>query len=85
MQVGAQTSDNLHPDLVNRLAEAATKTALHFLNICIRALDYCPPVDILFGDFLRAMITADRNLFPDDEYGYQSCNNRCFQISWYYT
>ena len=53
----------MHPDLVNRLAETATKTATHFLNICIRSLDYCPPVDILFGDFLRAMVTADYTFF----------------------
>src|SRR5215213_3158848 len=65
-------SDDIHPDLVNRLAETATKTATHFLNICIRALDYCPPVDILFGDFLRAMITSDHDLFPDDRYGYRA-------------
>ena len=32
-------------DLVNRLSQEASKTAGHVLNICIRALDYCPPVD----------------------------------------
>lgn len=70
---GVQNSpDDIHPDLVNRLAETATKTADNFLNICIRALDYCPPVDILFGDFLRAMVTADYTLFPNDEYGYRA-------------
>ena len=66
------SSNDLHPDLINRLAEIATKTATHFLNICIRSLDYCPPVDILFGDFLRAMITADHDLFADDKYGYRA-------------
>lgn len=71
--VGASgLSDDMHPDLVNRLAETATKTATHFLNICIRSLDYCPPVDILFGDFLRAMLTADHDLFADDRYGYRA-------------
>lgn len=70
---GIQTSANgLHPDLANRLAQEATKTAEHFLNICVRALDYCPPVDIRFGDFLRAMITADRDLVHDDEHGYRA-------------
>jgi len=70
---GAQFSpESIHPDLVNRLAETATKTADHFLNICIRALDYCPPVDILFGDFLRAVITADQHFFPLDKYGYRA-------------
>ena len=66
------TQPDMHPDLVNRLAETATKTATHFLNICIRALDFCPPIDILFGDFLRAMITADHDLFANDKYGYRA-------------
>jgi hypothetical protein len=70
---GAQISpETMHPDLIKRLAETATKTADHFLNICIRSLDYCPPVDILFGDFLRAVITSDRRLFPVDKYGYRA-------------
>ena len=38
------------------------KSAQHVLNMCIRALDYCPPVDITFGDYLRALITADVDL-----------------------
>jgi hypothetical protein len=61
----------LHPDLVNRLADEAAKTAKHMLTMCIRALDYCPPVDICFGDFLRAVITADCDLVPDDFLGYR--------------
>ncbi len=66
------SSGELNSDIANRLAETATKTADHFFNICVRALDYCPPVDILFGDFLRAMITADYDLVPDDKYGYRA-------------
>jgi hypothetical protein len=58
-------------DLVNRLAQEAGKTAEHVLNICIRALDYCPPVDLKFGEYLRALITADRDLVPDDRWGYR--------------
>src|SRR5262249_39455351 len=58
-------------DLVNRLADEASKTAGHILNICIRALDFCPPVDLTFGEYLRALITADRDLVPNDPWGYR--------------
>jgi hypothetical protein len=59
-------------DLVNRLAREASKVAGHFLNMCIRALDYCPPVDLTFGEYLRAIITADVDLVKDDKYGYRT-------------
>jgi len=61
----------LHPDLVNRLAQEASKSAQHVLTMCIRALDYCPPVDITFGDYLRAIITADYDLEEEDSMDYR--------------
>ncbi|GAB3219640.1 hypothetical protein J0A67_04820 [Algoriphagus aestuariicola] len=61
----------IHPDLVKRLSIEASKTASHIMNMCIRALDYCPPVDITFGDYLRAIITADLELVPEDPYNYR--------------
>ena len=61
----------LHPDLVERLTTEACKAAEQVLHICIRALDYCPAVDITFGEYLRALITADRDLVPDDPLGYR--------------
>lgn len=61
----------LHPDLVKRLADEAAGTASDILTICIRALDYCPPVDITFGDYLRALITADSDLVAEDRHGYR--------------
>jgi hypothetical protein len=61
----------LHPDLVNRLADEAAKAAKHVLLMCIRALDYCPPVDLTFGDYLRSVITADADIVPDDDRGYR--------------
>jgi hypothetical protein len=61
----------IHPDLVERLAQEAAKTARYVLHMCIRALDYCPPVDIDFGDYLRALITADVELVTDDRYNYR--------------
>jgi hypothetical protein len=76
---GLQLTGDLHPDLANRLAEHAAKIADHFFNICVRALDYCPPVDILYGDFLRAVITADYDLVQDDEAGYRAALIQAFR------
>lgn len=61
----------LHPDLVDRLTDETTKAARHVLTMCIRALDYTPPVDITFGEYLRAIITGDIEEFPDDRLGYR--------------
>jgi hypothetical protein len=39
--------------------------------MCIRALDYIPPVDLTFGEYLRALITADYDLVRDDDRRYR--------------
>jgi hypothetical protein len=36
------------------------------LTSAIRALDYAPPVDVTFGDYLSALLTADREIRPVD-------------------
>ena len=61
----------IHPDLAQRLADEAARVARHVLRMSIRALDYCPPVDITFGDYLRALITADYDLVGNDDRGYR--------------
>jgi len=61
----------IHPDLVGRLAVEATKSARHILTMSVRALDYIPPVDLTFGEYLRALITADYDLVRDDHRGYR--------------
>jgi hypothetical protein len=68
---GVLPAGELHPDLVERLAQEAAKTARHIMHMCIRALDYCPPVDVDFGDYLRALITADHDLVTDDRFNYR--------------
>lgn len=59
---GVLQPGRLHPDLVNRLAAEAARAAEDVLHTCIRAMDYVPPVDITFGEFLRALITADYDI-----------------------
>lgn len=63
--------EELSTDLQTVLVEEATQLASQFLSICIRAIDYCPPVDIEFGEFLRAVLTADYDLVPDDPWRYR--------------
>ena len=58
-------------DLQAVLAEEASQLASQFLAMCIRAIDYCPPVDLELGEYLRAVLTADYNLVPDDRWGYR--------------
>src|SRR4051794_2259981 len=59
------------PELTGILAAEASKIATRFLSICIRAIDYCPPIDLRLGEYLRALITADYDLVPDDPFAYR--------------
>ncbi len=68
---GKLPDGDIHPDLVNRLADEAAKSARHILTMCVRALDYVPPVDLTFGEYLRALITADYDLVRDDDRHYR--------------
>ena len=68
---GRLTEGDISADLQAALAEKASKLASQFLTMCIRAIDYCPPVDISFGEYLRAVITADEDLVPDDPWAYR--------------
>lgn len=68
---GILPKGQLHPALVDLMADEAAKAARHVLTMCIRAMDYVPPVDITFGEFLRALITADYDLVPDDPRDYR--------------
>jgi len=70
-RAAAGGSDDIHPDVAARLAAEAARTAQHFCTMCIRAIDYCPPVDITFGEFLRALITADTVLYASDAHDYR--------------
>jgi hypothetical protein len=71
----------LQEGMVSRVGvtTAAIETADHLLTISIRALDYCPPTDLLFTDFLSAMLTSDYEVYPDDtQYHYRDALRRGF-------
>ncbi|NTF44075.1 hypothetical protein [Rhizobium rhizogenes] len=51
--------------------EEGARAADHLLTMAIRAIDYCPPVDLSFSDYLSALLTVDREVVPDDRYGYR--------------
>lgn len=61
----------LHPGIISRLTAEAVEVAERILLMCLRAVDYLPPISVTFGDFLRAVITGDRDLFPADDIGYR--------------
>jgi hypothetical protein len=76
---GRLPDGDLHPDLVNRIAAEASKTAKNVLNMCIRAFEYLPPVDVTFADYLRALITADYETVPADERGLRAAMIESFR------
>jgi hypothetical protein len=52
--------------------DEGARVAGHLLTMAIRALDYCPPTDLTFSDYLSALLTIDREVVPDDDkYGYR--------------
>lgn len=67
----ATSGEAISSDLVRRLAREASKVAEQMMRICVRALDYLPPVDFSFGEYLRALITADTDLVPVDPLRYR--------------
>ena len=55
-----------------RAAEEGAKAADHLLKMAIRAIDYTPPVELEFVDFLDALLTSDEVMAPDDEHNYRT-------------
>jgi hypothetical protein len=63
---GGHDREDLPSPLADALCNEATRTAKQFFQTCARALDYLPPVDMSFGDFLRAVMTAETDFDPTD-------------------
>lgn len=52
--------------------QEGARAARHLMTMAIRAIDYCPPTDLTFSDYLSALLTIDREVVPDDmEYNYR--------------
>jgi hypothetical protein len=51
---------------VSRVAEEGADIADRLATMWIRAIDYMPPVHLVFGDALSAALTADFEIRPDD-------------------
>jgi hypothetical protein len=62
-----------------RVVEEGVNAANHLLTMAIRALDYTPAVDLQFGDYLSALLTADLRVSPDDsKYRYRDIVRKSF-------
>jgi len=73
--------DGALPDaLVEVLASRAHNLANEFLMMLIRAVDYLPPVDVRLGEYLRAVISADTALVPDDPWNYREALIDAFRL-----
>jgi hypothetical protein len=77
---GSEHPPDLPGPLAEMLAAEASRTAERFFTTCARALDFCPPVDITFGDFLRALITAHLDLDHDDPDGVRDAFMEGFRL-----
>ena len=54
-------------DRFSDLAKKASQLASQFLSICIRAIDYCPPVDLRLGDSVTTDVEHFAGLAAVDE------------------
>ncbi|MFB3738017.1 MAG: hypothetical protein ACE14W_03510 [Candidatus Velamenicoccus archaeovorus] len=62
-----------------RAAEEGAKSADHLLGMVIRSIDYLPPVEFEFEDFLDAILVSDRELAPEDAHDYRDALRASFE------
>lgn len=61
-----------------RVAEEGAKAAGHLLNMSLRAIDYLPPTEFEFDDFVTAVMTSDREVAPRDQHDYRESLRQAF-------
>jgi hypothetical protein len=64
-----------------RAAEEGATAAQHLLGMCVRVIDYLPPVEFEFPDFLAALLVSDAEIVPDDKHGYRDTVRGAFARS----
>ncbi len=57
--------------LVDLVCGEARAAASMVLAMVVRAVDYLPPADITFPNFLDAVVAADSDLYPEDRNGFR--------------
>ena len=60
---------------IRALFRAAEQTA----SVMLRAIDYCPPVDLRYDEYARALLRADEVAYPNDSYGIRAELTRIFR------
>jgi hypothetical protein len=76
---GGREGEDLAAPLADALCTEATSTAMQFFQTCARALDYLPPVDVTFGDFLRAVMTSETDFDAADQEGIRDAWMQAFR------
>ena len=61
-----------------RVVEEGAAIADYLLTMMIRALDYAPPVNLEFCDFLSAVLTSDQEINPNDRYKFREKLKKSF-------
>jgi hypothetical protein len=66
-------------DRQNRSITALINAADQTANIMLRAIDYCPPVDLRYAEYARAVLRADEIAYPIDQFGVRLELTRIFK------
>ena len=69
---GKLPDGQLHPDPGESAGRRGGENRVPRAGTCASGLlDFCPPVDIRFGDYLRGIITADCEMVKEDRHRYR--------------
>lgn len=58
---------------------AVMRAAGQTANVMLRALDYCPPVDLRYDEYARALLRADEVAYPIDSSGVRAALQKSFK------